>query len=369
MKYKGEFLMLNIELPRICDNDSDYYKSLEDAFNEYEEFINSNYPEKYKEIKNYCEKILKAINSYNSAAFETSQKVMKNILMKLIEMYPDLVSNPFEIYKGVQNYKRNSSLGEEYYFKARVLPTDYKTKTTDMYHIPFNRRDLVATQRFSLPGIPCLYLGKTSFVCWQELGKPAANSFYVAAVKPVEKLKLLNLAYTNAPLINSIACDIEKEENINIKKDLQSVLNCSLGIFPFIIATSFKIYGDDRNFKSEYIVSQLIMMLLFNRKWDGIAYSSKRMPMNERTFATSLNIAIMPKRNDKEAYSPLMTELVFKRPVNFEEFKLISCDDLWDCPQQQSTSYSKMELANKPRKYANSTFSIFDGYLVNQEDL
>ena len=361
--------MLNIELPRICDNDSDYYKSLKDAFNEYEEFINSNYPEKYKETKNYCEKILEAINRYNSAAFETSQKIMKNILMKLIEMYPDLVSNPFEIYKGVQNYKRDSILGEEYYFKARVLPTDYKTEKSDMYHIPFNRRDLVATQRFSLPGIPCLYLGKTSYVCWQELGKPAANTFYVAAVKPVEKLRLLNLAYTNAPLINRLTYDIEKEENINNKNELQDVLNCSLAIFPFIIATSFKIYGDDRKFKSEYIVSQLIMMLLFNRDWDGIAYSSKRIPMNEYNFATTLNIAIMPECKGANHYSQLMNEFKFKEPVNFEEYKLLGNDTLYNCHQQASSNYSQINLANNKDRYINSKFAIFDGYLILQKEM
>lgn len=80
---------------------------------------------------------------------------------------------------------------------------------------------MVSTQRFSIPGVPCLYLGTTSYVCWLEMDKPHDSEFNV-------------------------------------------------------YATSFSIKNKERKFKSEYIVSQLIMQCLSELLIDGIAYASKK---------------------------------------------------------------------------------------------
>ncbi|MGY5341097.1 hypothetical protein ACXFAU_01445 [Paenibacillus glucanolyticus] len=42
----------------------------------------------------------------------------------------------------------------------------------EMFHIPFEKRGLVKTNRYSIHGLPCLYLGSTPFFCWEEMGRP-----------------------------------------------------------------------------------------------------------------------------------------------------------------------------------------------------
>ena len=38
-----------------------------------------------------------------------------------------------------------------------------------MFHVPFNMREKVSSARFSIPGFPCLYLGTSLEVCWNEI--------------------------------------------------------------------------------------------------------------------------------------------------------------------------------------------------------
>ena len=52
-----------------------------------------------------------------------------------------------------------------------------------MFHIKYSLRSKVKTQRFSFPGLPCLYLGASSYVCWLELNRPAFDKFQVATIK------------------------------------------------------------------------------------------------------------------------------------------------------------------------------------------
>lgn len=42
----------------------------------------------------------------------------------------------------------------------------------DMFHVPFEKRHLIPTSRFSLPGLPCLYLANSIYTCWEELDRP-----------------------------------------------------------------------------------------------------------------------------------------------------------------------------------------------------
>ena len=58
------------------------------------------------------------------------------------------------------------------FFRALANETRFLYKKEEMFHIPFNKRYLVGNQRFSISGLPCLYLGGSPYVCWEELGRP-----------------------------------------------------------------------------------------------------------------------------------------------------------------------------------------------------
>ena len=60
-----------------------------------------------------------------------------------------------------------------------------------IYHLTKEVRQVIID---SIPGIPSLYLGNTSYACWLELGCPAEYKFNVSPVLLDGTQKILNLA-------------------------------------------------------------------------------------------------------------------------------------------------------------------------------
>lgn len=56
-------------------------------------------------------------------------------------------------------------------YKARVAESNYRFSKDEMFHIPYEKRNKIGNQRFSISGLPCLYLGSSSYICWEELGR------------------------------------------------------------------------------------------------------------------------------------------------------------------------------------------------------
>lgn len=56
-------------------------------------------------------------------------------------------------------------------YKARESSSNYLFAKDDMFHIPYDKRSKIGNQRYSVSGMPCLYLASSSYVCWEELGR------------------------------------------------------------------------------------------------------------------------------------------------------------------------------------------------------
>ena len=66
-------------------------------------------------------------------------------------------------------------------------------KAKDMLHLPLSMRRKTGNYRFSIPGIPSLYLGNSSCAYWIELGCPPEYKFNVAPVVLDGKQKIFNV--------------------------------------------------------------------------------------------------------------------------------------------------------------------------------
>lgn len=56
-------------------------------------------------------------------------------------------------------------------YKARASSSNYLLGKDEMFHIPYDKRSKIGNQRYSVSGMPCLYLASSSYVCWEELGR------------------------------------------------------------------------------------------------------------------------------------------------------------------------------------------------------
>lgn len=166
------------------------------------------------------------------------------------------------IREATRNIKASTLVIDEkqtFYRMRRAI--DAKEKRTmdhvEMFHIPFSKRNIVKTQRYSTPGYPCLYLGDYSFGCWEELGRPDLSMCMVSRLENQEMFHVWDFSIPD--VIPPTEGDTE-----------QCLLRYAL-----VIASTIKTHDEDAKFKPEYIIPQLLLELLQDEdQIDGIKYTS-----------------------------------------------------------------------------------------------
>ncbi|MFJ8103679.1 hypothetical protein [Lysinibacillus sp. NPDC096212] len=354
-------------LPITIQNDCEYEAYLDKKLDDYLEAIRDRKlvdEGVYNRTKLNVEKIKQALSFYYDADISKAKKKISNILEKYccnnfivssLESSPairgitKIVAEP----NPIQSELANADLS---FFRARVGSIGYDK--TDFLHIPFNKRGNVSTQRFSIAGVPCMYFGLTSYVCWLELDKPLDRDFNVASYEINSDVKVLNLAISQM-LINGLS-------NIGISgQNIGSLIE----FFPLVIATSYKVKEKGRSFCSEYIISQLVMQCLSEFGIDGVAYISKRVEKDLNSFPFGVNLAI-PMKNDSELYSKFAKKIHLTKPVNYAEYKKF---EKRPYPRTNAAAYANlwddqnMYYIGKKIKYTQLTFSQFDDFLFNEE--
>ena len=378
-------MMMNIDirlndfaLPINVIRDSNYYCHLCKMFDKYKKYIVTiiGIDEKCKKnIIDNCECIEKSIREYYNANFSEAEKLIMELLKKYINS-PFIVAPMNENYafKGVSPSKIQPSIykesnKEEYekmqneeivFFRAGIAVEKLERK--DMLHIPFDQREIVATQRFSMPGIPCLYFATTSFGAWMEMGMPDTSTFQVSAFSLPKELKILNLCQQQL-FIDGSSSFINTEEE---RKNLYDFLE----IFPLVIATSYRVLNNKRSFKSEYIIPQLIMQVARKLKIDGVAYLSKRID-DYFAYPQCVNLAILipyEQNNNAKYWSKIndifLTEPYFIKDMgkDYSSTRQTFINKFYTYPP-----HNKIKLAESIFEYSKLRFFEFDNYLLERE--
>lgn len=190
-------------------------------------------------------------------------------------------------------------------FRLRISSEPLQ-KREEMFHISFNQRELVKTQRYSVEGLPCLYLGTSLYICWQELGCPDLDKLYISAFctsDDEKELGILNLAYT---------LDSLTPNNLNVFFDYnnenEDMQLAYLILWPLVVACSYVKKIKNASFNPEYIIPNLLMQKISSDKELGISgiayYSTKSERTSSDTFG--VNIVLPPQASYKN-----MTEYMF----------------------------------------------------------
>lgn len=126
-------------------------------------------------------------------------------------------------------------------YRMRIVPLEEQKRLAekDLFHIPLDKRTLVTTQRYSVPGYPCLYLAKRVYGCWEEMGRPDFGKTMVSAVKTNLDLNVLDL---RVPTKENWLDDFER---------------CVL-FFPLVIATMVQVKNTKDPYKPEYTIPQIL---------------------------------------------------------------------------------------------------------------
>ena len=243
---------INNAYPKVIEKDTDYLDSLETALRDYSEAVREYdcLQDEQSEIDNLIENILEAVKlTYEGKTAEA---------YTCIKAFTDAYNGYLACIKNLSEI----SCGTEYKTLYRGRRAEEITELKEMFHRPFSQRAFIPTERYSIPGLPCLYLGGSAYICWREIGKPSHDQFYVSRFEADENVKILDLA----PPIRQNKKETDKFRDYCV-------------IWPLVCACSFKVKEKNRIFHSEYIIPQLLMQVVINTdNLDGIRYVSSHKP-------------------------------------------------------------------------------------------
>ena len=249
------------------------------------------------------------------------------------------------------------------FFRARLDADEDGYEAKDMGVIPFSLRTKCATERFSMPGLPCLYLGNTSYVCWLEMGKPADYRFNVSAVFLDRTQKVFDLTVSAEYLF-----DRDDKGNRILADDITAGL---IKRVMLTLCSSFRVKEQGRHFKSEYIIPQIIMLACQKKGLDGVAYISTRVSNSGIYGACAINVALYAKYPNntfrvKCEKSVIDDHIEIDDAFNYAMFKqFFEKEPLQQVLWIERCGWTKdIEIHGRRFPYGETVFFGFDKFLV-----
>lgn len=241
------------------------YVKTEGAINEFIEYLESIPERSFSEIKINKEEVITETNNVKTIILSSIQSFLSG----------DVFGAVNEVDKLVSDLRIIPINKDKIFYRGRSCDFNYLLKKEEMFHIPLNNRYLVKNQRYSLSGFPCLYLGETTYTCWEELERPDFGKTNFVALKNLENILVYDLSFPSKIL------------SIN-----------DLVVIVIIIATSFQT-NKSYDFKPEYIFSQTFLHNLIKNRLSkksseiiGLIYHSVFMYKSDiQLFAMSNNLS------------------------------------------------------------------------------
>lgn len=354
-------------MPIVKRFDSNYYYSLKEELNEYNDYIKllDKFSLELKDnVKRNINLIIKSVEYYYNAQLEKAKNCILNIISNYINN-SFIISELKDLYV-FNEYKREANWTNPFYrneinpiglFRARISVEKLQYK--DMLHIPLEKHGLVSTHRFSMSGIPCIYLATSTYCCWLELNMPSRYMLYVSSVQIPNNIKILNLAISPDFIETMSIC--HSDEDISFLKEM-------LEIFPLVYATSYNILEQNRSFKSEYIVSHLVMQCMKELGIDAVAYFSKKIS-NETAYPYAINIAIPVEKNFERdnTYWLKANEVFLSESILYNDFLEGYAGNI-NVDMLNGFGYDDyIDVLGKPVHFDTLKFSIYDKYLARSE--
>ena len=264
----------------------------------------------------------------------------------------------------------------DFLFRARVNSGAF-FKSLDLFHRPFEKRFNIPNSRFSLNGMPCLYLSNSTYTCWEECGRPELAKTSFSRFKASSDLKTLDFSYELEPLatLSSICSnpDLPNVMRILMTQKLGESLEKFIAIYPLYLATYTSVFEINDFFKPEYIFPQLIMQwIISNGEYDGVKYNSTKS-FAHRAYPHSYfgwyNFAYPAKTTSDTGHCQfLLKNFSFTDPISWELLTLT--EPGWYLKHRDLLKYPVAKLAlldSRQTEYHNTAFGKLETALFDLE--
>jgi hypothetical protein len=162
----------------------------------------------------------------------------------------------------------------------------------DLFHIPFEKRQLVASQRYSIPGLPSLYLASSLWIAWEELGRPDLALIHASRFEGGGNLRVLDFGWSP-----SLAGGLSTFGHSDGAESFGEFAKGQAIIWPLIAACSLVRRYPGTPFVPEYIIPQFLLQWVQREKdLDGIRYFSTKLAAMDRAQNRAFNY-VFPARH------------------------------------------------------------------------
>jgi hypothetical protein len=268
-------------------------------------------------IKNYTDKILpladgavRYSDGQENVVLKKITTLSNGILQTVIHYYYGRVLEATETFNKTLDLIKYNAISTAIKIDIKKGTSFYRTRPgdstpflkKDLFHNPFEKRHLVKTSRYSIPGYPALYLGSSVYVCWEEYGRPEIKKLHFSRFSNTRDLKISRL--------QRLDDFIKVLENSQNSEKLKSIsLLRYLSFFPLVIACTIRTQKDGI-FKPEYIIPQLLLQYISSNDSgiDGIMFPSSKVTYS-KTTVPSYNYVFPVRTNQVEGYCSFLMDL------------------------------------------------------------
>lgn len=188
-------------------------------------------------------------------ASSTFLKAFEDYVLPLLKVKWDgETDSTYELNKGDTFYRARP-------WKCKQEPCHYGQYKYELFHVPFEKRQIVSTNRFTIPGLPALYLGSSPQLCKTEIDPENSDEIWISKFELKENTRVLQLLGLRQ-FMSLGNCDTT------------SVLRF-LVMYPLTLACSVRVKHAGGNFKPEYIMPQLLLQFAIESdEVKGVKYMS-----------------------------------------------------------------------------------------------
>lgn len=346
-------------MPFTVQSDEEYFPQLKVLLSELVSELKNNGASNniVTSITDYTNKVISAIELYYQGDLVDAQIVINDMIAEFSDKAPAVT----DINSSIAFQGGGPDYSEVQFFRARLSDNVVEFSAEEMLHIPFNKRHIVKSERFSIPGLPCLYLGNSTYACWVEMGCPADHRFNVSPIVLDNTQKVLNLTVTLSNIY-----EFNNLDQTSPAVELELYIITLLKLFILTLGTSYKVKDNNRNFKSEYILPQMIMLACKKRNLDGITYYSKQIPNENFACNVGVNLVLFATYNGEVLHSDICNHLDIGESFNFAMFKQLlpcQCYKTYNLRILSSPYINNVGTLKHWFPYKETQFFEFDKYL------
>ena len=285
-------------------------------------------------IENSCDAPIAEIDRLWDILTECFSLYEKGLSYKAIEL---LYTEYFLKYLEQLSYKL-LSIGQSYY-RMRYSETGTLFSNEEMFHVPSSQRHIIGNSRFSISGMPMLYLGTSSYICWEELGCPVFDN------------------------CNLVQYRLKRDCDVILVEPIWQVFDDSrIMCYPLSYGCFLEVNHKKDPYKAEYVIPQLLMQCIFrynqehpDSKLSGVKYLSSKAMGDNSMFPFEpyayYDVALCASEPFTNGYSSYLQDLFhMSDPITYARLKLYKYNFFEELVARQSLIGS----------YSNSIFHLME---------